>query len=234
MSGVGSAAHGEASSSSEHAHSTPPPAITADEFAARSHAAGLSIALVATSIDNASEIAELNDPRALELVSQQQQLQVHCMSEHAQLVHTTSTGGLLVAVVDRDDVALAGRVAELADRLRTPIEVDRENVWPLISLGAREWFADEPLDLVARQTRAALTTARTGVNGYLHWCQPGVEDGAPSRLALINDLAVAIGHREERARGQAHLRPLTRTKNTQFAVRRAPCSRSRQEKRGLL
>ena len=115
------------------------------------------------------------------------------MSDHAHLVHTTSTGGLLVAVVDRDDVALAGRVAELADRLRTPIEVDRENVWPLISLGARGWFADEPLDLVARQTRAALTTARTGSNGFLHWCQPGVEDGAPSRLALINDLAVAIG-----------------------------------------
>ncbi|WP_372727807.1 putative bifunctional diguanylate cyclase/phosphodiesterase [Nocardioides sp.] len=190
MSGVASAGSEPGSAGHERGETSISCADTA--FLIASHATGLSVALVATSLDNASEIAELADPHALELVGQQQQLQVHCMGTQAHLVSTTSAGGLMLAVTARDEIALMDLVAELADRLRTPVEIGDERVWPLVTLGARACFPGESLESVTRQARAALTQARAAGPGTTHWCQPGSEDDAPVRMTLINDLAVAI------------------------------------------
>ena len=161
-------------------------------FLHESHTAGLAVALVATSVDNANEVAELWDPRALDLLCRQQKLQVYCLASHARLVHATAAGGLLVAVVADDEAALVTRVAELAARLRSPVEIDQQQVWPLITLGARVCRPGESLDTCSRLTRATLSEARTMGTGNLLWHQPGGADDAPSQLTVINDLVVAL------------------------------------------
>lgn len=127
------------------------------------------------------------------------------MADRARVVQATSAGGLLIVVTADTEAELPAVVAEVAERLRQPMLIGRHQVWPLVSLGARICRPEEPLDVLARQVRGALATARSLGSGTLRWCEPGAEDDAHDRMAVVNDLVAALDTDEQLT---LHFQPL--------------------------
>ncbi len=169
------------------------------------HAEGKSVALLATSVDNAIEIAELTERPALDLLCQQQKLHVYRMADRARVVRATSAGGMLIVVTADTEAGLPAVVAEVAERLRQPLLIGRHQVWPLVSVGARICRPTVPLDGLARQAHGALATARSVGSGTVRWWEPGGEDDAHNRMAVVNDLAAALDDDEQLT---LHFQPL--------------------------
>jgi EAL domain-containing protein (putative c-di-GMP-specific phosphodiesterase class I) len=152
----------------------------------------LTPALLAASLDNAAEIAEVWGPVVLNRVSHELFGNLAGVEASTHVCRVSPMGGLLAVVVDRDLALIGSAVERLSERLRRPVDVDGQRLWPVISVGVR--LVDEHLAVPAllHDVRATLGRARETARGSTRWYAPDVRSTTLEGLGLVADLAAAL------------------------------------------
>ncbi|GAA5144204.1 hypothetical protein GCM10023340_11520 [Nocardioides marinquilinus] len=153
------------------------------------------LVLIAASVSNAAEIADVHGAHALEVVTAEvaRRTLQHGRSR-ARLLRASPLGGFLAAVVVERDLARA-RVEELLGDVRRLVPVADDQVWPVVTIGAAECAADDEIWAVIRDVRSAVTAAGREAPGATRWCAASADATAstvPDELQLVRDLALAL------------------------------------------
>ncbi len=153
------------------------------------------LALLAVSVSNASEIVDYHGTAALESLTTEVARRM-LQHEHLQtrLLRVTPLGGFLIAVVVRRDVAHT-QVAHLVSRVRHLVHLDGDLVWPVVTVGARLIDDGDDERIAVQDVRATVVQAGHLTLGDTLWHRPESQDAAASfDLTLVRDLAHALAH----------------------------------------
>lgn len=150
------------------------------------------LVLIAASLSNAAEIADVHGAHALEVVTAEVARRTLQHDDlRVRLLRASPLGGFLAAViVDRDLVR--AQVEELLAEVRRLVQLPDDLVWPVVTVGAAVCDADDEVWSVVRDVRAAVVTAGREAPGATQWHVGASPAGAGDEVSLVRDLAVAL------------------------------------------
>lgn len=151
------------------------------------------LVLVAASLANAGEVADVHGAHALEVVTAEVARRT---LQHAgvptRLLRASPLGGFLAAVVVERGREAAQVEALLAD-VRRLVDLPTDRVWPVVTTGAALCDDTDDASSVIRDVRAAVVAAGREAPGATRWHRGGSHPGVPDdELARTRDLAVAL------------------------------------------
>lgn len=169
------------------------------------------VVLLSASISNAAEIVDLLGSAALEVVTSEVARRT-LQHEHlpARLLRASSLGGFLVAVVVERDLARA-QVADLMSEVRGLVSAADDQVWPIITVGARLYEEHDDTWSAIRDVRTAVFAAGRHTAGSVLWYEDADERDRPLDLPVIRDLALALEHDPDQF--QLHYQPVRDLRN---------------------
>ncbi|GEP36358.1 hypothetical protein NPS01_00210 [Nocardioides psychrotolerans] len=166
---------------------------TIEELRDRAVAEGRQLLLVAASLSNGPDIADVYGVRSLDDSTAEV---VRRAQEHAtvpcHLLRVSRLGGFLAAaVVDRD--RSVSQLDLLVADMREMLEVRGERVWPIVTVAVRACHDDEDVWDAVRDARSTLVIAQRDTPGGTSWHHDSDEGlGSGLGLTLVRDLAVAL------------------------------------------
>jgi EAL domain-containing protein (putative c-di-GMP-specific phosphodiesterase class I) len=150
------------------------------------------LVLIAASLSNAAEVADVHGAHALEVVTAEvarRTLQHDTL--RVRLLRASPLGGFLAAVVVDRDVAHA-QVEDLMGDVRRLVSLPDDLVWPVVTVGAAVCDADDEPWAIVRDVRAAVVAAGREAPGATRWHVGSAPAGVSDELTLVRDLALAI------------------------------------------
>ncbi|WP_148611684.1 EAL domain-containing protein [Nocardioides rubriscoriae] len=166
------------------------------------------LVLLAATVSNAAEIADVHGAHALEVVSAQvarRTLQHDTL--RVQLLRASPLGGFLAAVVVDRDLARA-QVDELLSDVRRLVGLTDDQVWPVVTVGACE-CDDDDIGAVIRDVRSSVVAAGRESPGATRWRAGVSAPGVVDDLGRARDLALAIeSHAAHPDQLHLHYQPL--------------------------
>ena len=165
---------------------------TIAELRADHSSRGHALVLLAATISNAAEIADVHGAPCLETVTAEvaRRTLLHD-SLQVRLLRASPLGGFLAAVVVDRDLA-ENQVEELLGDVRQLVAVAGDHVWPVVTVGASECEADDEIWSVVRDVRAAVVTAGREAPGATRWQHGTSPVSVADDLTRVRDLALAI------------------------------------------
>lgn len=158
---------------------------------------GQSLILLAASISNATEIADVHGAAGLETVTAEVARRA-LQHEHLQvrLLRASPLGGFLAAIVVERELARS-QVSLLLDEVRRLVAVEGDRVWPVVTVGARECSQRDEVWAAVRDVRATVFSAGQEAPGSTRWHRGEDHSGPHEGLALVRDLAFALSEHPE-------------------------------------
>ncbi len=152
------------------------------------------LALLAVTLSNASEVVDYHGTVALEALTTELARRM-LQHEHlpAKLLRVSPLGGFLLVVVVRRDVAHT-QISHLVSRVQNLVALNGDMVWPVVTVGARLVQDDDDVRIAVQDVRATVVRAGHSAVGAILWHEPGNEADAPFDLLLVRDLAHALAH----------------------------------------
>ncbi len=149
--------------------------------------------LIAASVSNAAEIADVHGAHALEVVTAEVARRTLQHDElRVRLLRASPLGGFLAAVVVTRDVARA-QVEDLLAGVRRLVDLPDDKVWPVVTVGAAQCDVDDLIWSVIRDVRAAVVAAGREAPGATRWHEGGTRHyGVADELTRVRDLALAL------------------------------------------
>ncbi len=150
------------------------------------------LVLIAASVTNAAEIADVHGAHALEIVSAEvarRTLQHDGL--RTRLLRASPLGGFMAAAVVARDTMKA-QVEELLADVRTLVPLADDQVWPVVTVGAAECGVDDEIWSVIRDIRAAVVAAGREAPGATRWHRGETFNHVADELNRIRDLALAL------------------------------------------
>ncbi|WP_139977511.1 EAL domain-containing protein [Nocardioides litoris] len=150
------------------------------------------LVLLAASLGNAAEIADVHGAHALEMVTAEVARRALQFDDlRVRLLRASPLGGFLAAVVvERDHVQ--ARVDDLLTGLRRLVSLSHDLVWPVVTVGAAVCDSDDEVWAVVRDVRAAVVAAGRESPGATRWHVEAAALGVTDELTRVRDLAEAI------------------------------------------
>jgi EAL domain-containing protein (putative c-di-GMP-specific phosphodiesterase class I) len=153
------------------------------------------VVVTAVLISNAADVADRYGVAGLEAVTAELARRL-AGGEPGAVLHTSSFGSLvagrLVAPEDAEP-----QVRDLMIALRDFVQVQGEQVWPVVSVATRVCGAGDSPATVLADVRSTLMAVDRRAPGTTRWCDGALPPAPLDRLSLVRDLASALRHEPE-------------------------------------
>jgi predicted signal transduction protein with EAL and GGDEF domain len=153
------------------------------------------VVVTAVLVSNAADVADRYGVAGLEAVTAELARRLDG-GEPGTVLHTSSFGSLvagrLVASEDAEP-----QVRDLMIELRDFVQVQGEQVWPVVSVAARVCGAGDSPATVLADVRSTLLALDQRAPGTTRWCDGALPSAPLDRLSLVRDLASALRHEPE-------------------------------------
>ncbi len=167
---------------------------------------GHHLVLLAASVSNADELADVLGHDGLAAVGSAVAGRLDCAASGVHVLQATPLGGLVAAVVVEPGTSATARAEALAAQLRGFVRIGGERVWPVITVALRRCRPDDEGWQALREVRGVLFEAGRRHRGCVRWQdEPDDRAGGPGRalraqqalavrreLDLVGDLATAL------------------------------------------
>ncbi|WP_134766819.1 EAL domain-containing protein [Nocardioides sp. 1609] len=164
------------------------------------------LVLLAASVTNAAEIADVHGAQALEVVTGEvTRRAMQHDGVRVRLLRSSPLGGFLAAAVVRRETARA-EVEDLFADVRGLVDLVGDQVWPVLTVGAAECDVDDRIWSVIRDVRSAVVAAGREAPGAIRWHEGVSTYNVADELTRVRDLAVALT--QEPGQLQLHYQPV--------------------------
>ncbi len=164
------------------------------------------LVLLAASVSNAAEIADVHGAHALEVVTAEvARRTLQHQGTRVRLLRASPLGGFLAAAVVAREVART-QIDDLLADVRRLVTLPDDLVWPVVTVGAAECDVDDQIWSVIRDVRSAVVAAGREAPGATRWHVGGSTYHVADELTRVRDLAVALSDDPDQL--QLHYQPV--------------------------